>query len=335
MWYYLKNKSNYVLIIIVIFLFMGSIMFGMAKPVSLNTDDQTIVTIKPGMSANDIGEVLFKENIIKSIVMFRVIAKVYSIESSLQAGEYAFSKNMTTEQIVKMLAQGQTAYRQITIPEGYNIDQIAKLVEQQRIGDASKFKALAQNYAPYSYMSPISGVTYKAEGYLSPNTYQVPRGTTEEQLLTILVKEFDSQFTPSMRERASELGLSVAEVITLASLVEKEAKLDGDRPIIASVFLNRLKDDMPLQSCATIQYILGYPKAELSIEDTQIQSPYNTYQHRGLPPGPIANPGGASINAVLYPAETDYIYFVADKEGAHHYSRTYQEHLDFIEKVRN
>ncbi|MGI6093307.1 MAG: endolytic transglycosylase MltG [Veillonellaceae bacterium] len=333
MWHILKNKSSSVLIVLAFFLLMGSIMFGMAKPVSLNTEDQTIVTIEPGMSASDIGELLYKEDIIKSVIMFRVIAKVYNIESSLQAGEYAISRNMTTEQIVKMLAQGQTAYRQITIPEGYNIDQIAKLVEQQKIGDASKFKELAQNYAPYSYMSGI-GVAYKAEGYISPNTYQVPRGTTEEQLLKILVKEFDTQFTPSMRERASEVGLSISEVITLASLVEKEAKLDGDRPIIASVFLNRLKQDMPLQSCATIQYILGYPKAELSIKETQIESPYNTYQHMGLPPGPIANPGRASINAVLYPADTDYLYFVADKEGAHHYSKSYQEHLELIDKVR-
>lgn len=313
---------------------MGSIMFGMAKPVSLNLEDKTIVTIQPGMSANDIGKLLYNEGMVKSIIMFRVIAKVYNMESSLQAGEYAFSKNMTTEQIVKMIAQGQTAYRQITIPEGYNIDQIATLVEQQKIGDGKKFKELARNYAPYSYMSSAAGVTYKAEGYIFPNTYQVPRGTTEQQLLAILVREFDNQFTPGMRERASELGLSTAEVITLASLVEKEAKLDGDRPVIASVFLNRLKQDMPLQSCATIQYILGYPKVELSIEDTQLESSYNTYQHMGLPPGPIANPGGASINAVLYPAETDYLYFVADKEGAHHYSRSYQEHLDFIDKVR-
>lgn len=314
---------------------MGSVVFGMAKPVSINNDDQTIVTIMPGMSANDIGNLLYNDNIIKSVIMFRVVAKVYNMESSLQAGEYAFSKHMTTEQIVTMIANGQTAYQQLTIPEGYNIDQIAALIQQQKLGDSSKFKMLAKNYAPYSYMISKNGQAYRAEGFIFPNTYRVPRGTTEEQLLAMMVKEFDNQFTPTMRERAAELGLSVNDVITLASLVEKEAKLDGDRPIIASIFINRLKQDMPLQSCATIQYILGYPKAELSIEDTQIQSPYNTYQHMGLPPGPIANPGGASMNAVLYPAETEYLYFVADKEGAHHYSRTYQEHLDLIKAVRD
>lgn len=335
MWYFLKRKSSYILVPLVAVILMCSIMFSLAKPVALNSEEQIIVTILPGMSANDIGELLYNEKVIKSTVMFRVVAKVHNLESSLQAGEYAFSKNMTIEQIMSMLARGQTAYRQITIPEGYNVEQIAALIEQQKIGDGSKFKALAQKYKPYSYMNNKNGVTYASEGYIFPITYHVPRGITEEQLLNMMVREFDNQFTPSMRERAAEMGLSIADVVTLASLVEKEAQIDGDRPIIASVFFNRLKHGMPLQSCATIQYILGYPKAELSIEDTQIQSPYNTYQHMGLPPGPISNPGSASINAVLYPAESDYLYFVADKNGAHHYSKTYQEHLDLIEKVRN
>lgn len=333
--YYWKSKLKYIIFVMMVAVLLGGIVFGRAKPVMVNSENQTIITIQPGMTANDIGQLLYNEKIIKSVIMFRVIAKVYNMESSLQAGEYAFSNDMTTEQIVTIIAKGQTAYRQITIPEGYNIDQIAELIDKQKLGDGNKFKTLAKTYAPYPYMTNQPVVNYKAEGYIFPSTYRLARGTTEEQLLQIMVKEFDNQLIPAMRDRAAELGLSVADVITLASLVEKEAKLDGDRPIIASVFINRLKLDMPLQSCATIQYILGFPKAELSIEDTQIQSPYNTYLHKGLPPGPIANPGGASINAVLYPAETDYIYFVADKDGAHHYSTSYQEHLNLIEKVRN
>lgn len=333
--YYWKSKLKYIIFVMMVAVLLGGIVFGRAKPVMVNSENQTIITIQPGMTANDIGQLLYNEKIIKSVIMFRVIAKVYNMESSLQAGEYAFSNDMTTEQIVTIIAKGQTAYRQITIPEGYNIDQIAELIDKQKLGDGNKFKTLAKTYAPYPYMTNQPVVNYKAEGYIFPSTYRLARGTTEEQLLQIMVKEFDNQLIPAMRDRAAELGLSVADVITLASLVEKEAKLDGDRPIIASVFINRLKLDMPLQSCATIQYILGFPKAELSIEDTQIQSPYNTYIHKGLPPGPIANPGGASINAVLYPAETDYIYFVADKDGAHHYSTSYQEHLNLIEKVRN
>lgn len=314
---------------------MGSLVFGWAKPVASSIDEQALITIQPGMSTNDIGELLYQQNIIKSVILFRVVAKVENMENSLQAGEYAFAKGMTTQQVVSMIARGETAYRQITIPEGYTVTQIASLISEQRLGDSSKFKSLAQNYYPFSYAEDKPGMLYKAEGYIFPDTYRVPRGTNEMQLLTMMMTQFDRKLTPAMRDKAASLGLSISEVITLASLVEKEAKLDQDRPIIARVFLNRLKQEMPLQSCATIQYILGYPKVELTIEDTQLKSPYNTYQHVGLPPGPIANPGLAAINAVLDPAESDYLYFVADKQGAHHFSRTYEEHLAAIDKVRN
>lgn len=314
---------------------MGSLVFGLAKPVASTIDDQVVITIQPGMSTSDIGDLLFKQNIIKSVILFRVVAKIENMENSLQAGEYAFSKGMTTQQVVRMIAHGETAYRQITIPEGYTVKQIAQLIQEQKLGDSSKFKSLAQNYSPFPYMETKPSVGYKAEGYIFPDTYRVPRGTNEAQLLNMMMTQFDQKFTNEMRDRAVSLGLSISEVVTLASLVEKEAQLDQDRPIIARVFLNRLKQDMPLQSCATIQYIIGYPKAELTVEDTQIKSAYNTYLHNGLPPGPIANPGVASLNAVLYPAESDYLYFVADKQGAHHFSQTYEEHLAAIERVRN
>ena len=152
--------------------------------------------------------------------------------------------------------------------------------------------------------------------------------------MKMMAGQFDQGLTPALRERAVAMNLSIRELVILASLVEKEAQLEEDRPIIAQVFLNRLKAEMPLQSCATIQYILGNPKAELSIQDTKIESPYNTYLHQGLPPGPIGNPGLASIKAVLYSDPTDYMYFVADKDGRHHFSRTYEEHLTTIDKVQ-
>ena len=148
-----------------------------------------------------------------------------------------------------------------------------------------------------------------------------------------MTKEFNDKLTEEMRERANQMGLSIRELVILASLVEKEAQVDEDRPIIAQVFMNRLKEHMPLQSCATIQYILGFPKPELSLQDTKIESPYNTYQNMGLPPGPIANPGVESIKAVLYSTPTDYLYFVADKNGKHHFSKTYEEHLLAIDRI--
>jgi len=322
------------IILVLSVLCLGSVTYGLTQSRTSATDEKFVILVKPGMVANDIGDLLYKQGAIKSIFLFRVASKLEGMESSFQPGEYSFSKNMTVQQIVAMLARGETSYQQITIPEGYTVEQIAKLVQEKQLGNAGDFKKVAQRFVPYPYMiNNNSNVIYKAEGYMFPNTYRITKGTTEEQILGMMTTQFDQQFTEKMRTRANEIGLSIKDVIILASLVEKEAQLPSDRPVIAGVFLNRLKLQMPMQSCATIQYILGYPKAELTVQDTEIPSPYNTYQHMGLPPGPIANPGIAAINAVLYPQKTDFVYFVADKQGAHHFSKTYEEHLIAIEQV--
>ncbi|MEN6412578.1 MAG: endolytic transglycosylase MltG [Veillonellales bacterium] len=324
-----------IVVMTTIIIIVSTVYEGRVTPVAASISNPVIITVQPGMSANEIGNLLYERGLIQSVMVFHLAAKMHNLENSLQAGEYAFTREMSVQQIVARLAKGETAYRQITIPEGYSVEQIARLVEEKNLGSSEKFKAAARDYTPYAYMATANtGVTYKSEGYIFPDTYRIARGTTEEQLLSMMVSQFDEQFTPVMRARVKELGLSIREVVILASLVEKEAQLAQDRPLIAGAFFNRIRQDMPLQSCATIQYILGYPKAELSIEDTMIASPYNTYQNKGLPPGPIANPGKAAIQAVLYPAVTDYLYFVADKQGAHHFSRTYEEHLAAIEQVR-
>lgn len=323
------------IVLSMILLCLGSIIYGLTQPVTSSEGDKIIITVKQGMAADEIGELLYQRSIIKSVFVFHAVAKMQGKANSLQAGEYTLSKNMTVQQIVAMIAKGETSYQQFTIPEGYTVEQIANLIQEKQLGNASKFKTAAQNVMPFPYMANSNpNVVYKSEGYIFPNTYRIAKGASEDQLLNMMVSQFDKQFTDSMRERASAIGLSIKDVIILASLVEKEAQLERDRPIIAGVFLNRLKQDMPLQSCATIQYILGYPKPELSVQDTEISSPYNTYQHMGLPPGPIANPGIAAINAVLYPKETEFVYFVADKQGAHHFSKTYEEHLLAIERIR-
>lgn len=320
--------------LIVTLLCVGSIIYGMIQQTTSVSGEKFVIVVKPGMVAHDIGNLLYEQGAIKSVILFQVASKIQGLESSLQAGEYVLNKNMTIQQIIGILAKGETDYQQITIPEGYTVEQISRLLQEKKFGNAEKVKKLAENFVPYPYMvNSNPNVVYKVEGYMFPNTYRIASGATEEQLLTMMTTLFDQQFTAAMRTRAAEIGLSIKDVIILASLVEKEAQLPGDRPLIAGVFLNRLKLDMPLQSCATIQYILGYPKAELTVQDTEIASPYNTYQHMGLPPGPIANPGIAAINAVLYPEKTEFLYFVADKHGAHHFSKSYEEHLIAIEQV--
>ncbi len=322
------------IIVVISLLCLGSIVYGISQQATTVTTEKIIIQVKPGMAARDIGELLYKQGVIKNVFAFQILSKVQGLQNSLQAGEYVINPNMTLQQIVAMLAKGETTYQLITIPEGYTVEQIATLLQEKKIGSAAVFKQIAQHILPYAYMkNQNSNVVYQMEGYLFPNTYQIRKGATEEQILSMMTTQFDKQFNDAMRTRTAELGLSMQEAVILASLVEKEAQLPEDRPIIAGVFLNRLKLDMPLQSCATIQYILGYPKAELTVRDTEMPSPYNTYLHPGLPPGPIANPGMAALQAVLYPKKTEYLYFVADKEGAHHFSKTYEEHLIAIEQV--
>lgn len=298
------------------------------------TGEPILVMIKPGTPTKIIADELETKNLIRNAFVFRTAAKLQGLENSLQAGEYAISPVMSVRQMLEMMSQGQTAYQQITIPEGYTVDQIAELLADKKIANPEKFKSLAKSYAPYSYMQANPNTKYSTEGFIFPDTYRLAQGITEEEILTMMVKQFDTKLTPDLRQRAAEMGLSIREVVIMASLVEKEAKLSGERPVIAGVFANRLKQAMPLQSCATIQYILGYPKAELSIQDTLIPSPYNTYQTMGLPPGPIANPGSEAIKAVLFADKTDYLYFVADKQGQHHFSKTYEEHLIAINQVQ-
>lgn len=316
----------------VLALLTGSAVYSLARPVNAAAGDAVMVVVKPGMATQAIGELLYDKGLVKNVLIFRVMAKMEGLEGRLQAGEYAFSKAMTVREIIEKLARGETAYKQFTIPEGFTIDQIAALLEKNKLASAAKYKEFAAGYAPYEYISPAANAKYKAEGFVFPDTYRVAAGTSEEQLVKMMMSQFDSQFTPAMRQRAAELGLSVREVVILASLVEKEAQVAAERPVIAGVFLRRLKLEMPLQSCATIQYILGYPKPELTVQDTELPSPYNTYQNMGLPPGPIASPGLAAIKAVLYPADTEFLYFFANKDGSHVFSRTYDEHLAAISR---
>ncbi len=322
-----------IVVTLVAVLFAGSVVYSLARPVNTAAGDAVTVLVKPGMTTQAIGELLYDKGLIKNVLMFRLVSKLERADGALQAGEYNLTKAMTVKDIIGKLVRGETAFKQFTVPEGFTIDQIAALLEEKKLAPAAKFKEYAAGYAPYDYINPAANVKYKAEGFLFPDTYRVAAGTSPDQFARVMAVQFDKQFTPAMRQRAAELGLSVREVVILASLVEREAQVAKERPVIAGVFLSRLKLDMPLQSCATIQYILGYPKPELTVADTEIPSPYNTYQNMGLPPGPIASPGLASIQAVLNAADTGYLYFVANKDGSHVFSRTYEEHLAAIARV--
>lgn len=315
-------------------LLIGTIWIGfgwLMGPVCLSPSHSKIVTvnINKGSTLGDIGETLAKSKVIKSSRAFVYYGRLTGQDKKMQAGTYQISNNWSMKEIVECISSGKVASYHLTIPEGYTVNQIEELLVQKGIADRASFKKALQADYSFSFLEGIPETCpERLEGFLFPATYELRPGMSEQEIIELMLQGFQSAFTPDLQQRAKEMGLSVREVVTLASLVEREAKLEKERPLIAAVFLNRLQKGIRLESCATVQYILGKQKEKLTIQDLQTPSPYNTYLHTGLPPGPIANPGLSSIKAVLYPADTDYLFFVARGDGSHHFSNTFREHQE-------
>ena len=329
-----KPLAAAAVLLFVVSVALGSIIFSALTDKDIPPDMTIYVKVTHGMNASDIGAVLARRGIIGSRLAFWAKAKLSGNEDKFKTGNYAFTSGMDIDEVLQKLTEGTVDYFKFTIPEGFSVKDIAKRLGKEGIVDEKKFLSLAEDYAPYSYMEHSNDAFYRAEGFLFPDTYVVDTDAKTQDIMAIMAQDLDNRLTREMRDQAADMDLSIYELITLASLVEKEARYDEDRPIIAQVFLKRLKINMPLQSDATLQYLMDAPKEYVSIADTKIDSPYNTYQNAGLPPGPIANPGMAAIEAVLHPADTDYLYFVADREGHNHYAYTYDEHLALVDEVR-
>ena len=292
------------------------------------------IKIRDGMSTAEIAERLAEKGIIASSLKFRFFARLRGYDDKLRPGSYTFTADMSDDDVFAKLLTGEKKLIKFTVPEGFGVKEIAERLYNLDLADKNEFLKAAENFAPYDYMRKHQNVFFAAEGFLFPDTYNVESDMDIDEILNLMAKNFDERLTPEMRTHAEKMGLSVYDLITLASLVEREVRFPEDRPIVAQVFLKRLKLNMPLQTDATLQYLMDTPKEDVTIADTQINSPYNTYQHTGLPPGPIANPGMASIEAVLHPSETDYLYFVADRNGHNHYAFTYEEHLNLVNEYR-
>ncbi len=335
-----KAKKNIVFVILAVFvaicLILGvlSMDYRVSPIHEVQGDDKVIVRIAPGMASSQIGELLAEKGIIDSAWKFKLAVRLNGADDKLKVGTFSLQKNMTVGDALGVLINGRSASQWVTIPEGYDVRQIAKLLAEHGLVDEIEFLAAAKDFAPYDYIQKTPEADYAIEGFLFPDTYEFATDATCQDIMGRMADEFDHKLTAELRQQAADKNLSVYELVTLASLVEKEARFAEDRPIIAQVFFKRLALDMPLQTDTTIQYLLDGPKENLSIADTKIESPYNTYQHYGLPPGPIASPGMASIEAVLNPADTEYLYFVADTQGHNHYGYTYDEHLDLVDQVR-
>ena len=294
-----------------------------------------VITVENGMTAADIANMLHKEKLIKRPESFRLEARFMGLEGKLQAGKYEIEAGKSNSEIIDILARGQVKTVSFTVPEGYTVNKIAAKLATEGLGDAEKFKEAARNYTPYKYMETNNpDVIYKAEGFIYPSTYLFTDGMTEKDMLATMVKEFNTQINhEKIGDAAEKADMQLRDIVTIASMVELEAVFKEEQPRIAGVFLRRLQIYMPIQSDTTIQYILGAQKEEITFADTEIQNPYNTYVNAGLPPGPIGSPSLDAIKAVLNPEQTDYLYFVADKDGHHRFTRTYDEHLQEIENI--
>ncbi len=301
------------LILLITILFITSVYF----PLEENSTTQKAVNIPSGTNANEIVYILEKNEIIrKNNYTFRILIKLMKLEDQLKYGEYNLKPSMNMLQILDKLVKGEAIVYKITIPEGYTSSQIAELLEKNEIAEKEAFLKLVKD----SEKTP--------EGYLFPDTYEVPKKYGAEKMVKVMLANFNQvALVNKFTDKAEEIGFSLDEIIILASIIEKEAKFTEEKSRVSSVFHNRLKTGMKLQSCATIQYILEEPKEKLDENDLKIESPYNTYLYKGLPPEAICNPGLDSIIAALEPEEEDYLYFVLGENGSHIFSKTYQEHL--------
>jgi UPF0755 protein len=290
-----------------------------------------IVYIKPKTKVQDIAEALAEAGVIQSRWSFVALAYLQGSLTRLHAGEYEFSPGTPLLEILRKLEAGRVVTHQVTIPEGFTALDIARLLGSERLVDADRFKALVEDA---DFVESLGVPGESLEGYLFPDTYRLTRGMAEEEIIRIMVSRFRQAAPKDFDAQAERLGLDAHEVVTLASLVEKEAKLDRERPIVAAVFLNRLQLNMPLQSDPTAVYGTENPSRRITPDDLRRETPYNTYLKAGLPPGPIANPGLASLRAVLSPAPVKFLYFVAKNDGTHSFSRTLEEHTQAVRKYQ-
>lgn len=287
--------------------------------------------VPAGSNSRAIAKQLIKEKLIRSERAFRLAVRYRGTGKNLRAGTYALRRNMTLWDLLNEFEKGQVTLVRWTVPEGLTTSAIAELWEMSGFGTAEAFRRASES----PDLLKRYGLTEKTvEGYLFPNTYKFAKGTTTEKVVEMMLDEFKQQWTEKFDAEAQNLGRTRHEIVTLASVIEKEAQSKPERPRISSVFHNRLTRKWKLQADPTVLYALGNPERPLTRTDLQVDSPYNTYKYKGLPPGPIANPGIDSIVAALRPEKTEYFYFVAIGDGKHHFSKTLSEHNRMIRKMR-
>lgn len=298
----------------------------------VGTGSLRLVRITPGMNARQIGQKLQNLGVIRNARAFEWAVRLKGWSGRLKPGTYELRPDMSALTIARLIAEGRVATSWVTIPEGYTLRQIAQLMQERGVADADELLRLAtQEGDTFTASFPLPK---NLEGYLFPNTYRLPRGTGARTAIQSMLSLLDREVYQKYRSDIERSGFTFHQILTIASLIEREAKVPEDRPLISAVIRNRLRRGMKLEVDATVLYALGKHKSRVLYRDLEVDSDYNTYRRRGLPPGPIANPGVACIEAALRPAQVDYLYYVARPDGSHIFTRTLQEHHIAIARAR-
>jgi UPF0755 protein len=297
---------------------LGTPVAGRSEPVS--------VKVTQGESPDDIAADLKSKNLIRDVEVFNLYVRFTGDRTRFQAGDYVLNRDMSARQIADALQHGHSDQLSITIPEGYTAAKTAELVAQSKLGTAAQYLA-AEKETSWSYDFLSNRPARDLEGYLFPDTYSLNKDSTPHDLVKVQLDRFGQVFTTDLRGQAGQATAarpaeSIDSIVILASMVERETNRDADRGKACSVYYNRLKQGMPLQVDATVLYALGVWKKDVTFDDLKVASPYNTYLHAGLPPGPIANPGAAAIKACVSPEQTNFIFYFTDKQGVTHFEAT-------------
>ncbi len=335
-----KNKWKIMMLAsIVLVVSIGIFMFTEIGPYNKNNKNNIVVEIPSGSTSSQITDILYENKLIKNKTLFKVVAKVSNDVPKIKAGKYLLNQTYSNNDIINILASGKIYQDgiKITIPEGSTSTEIIDILISKKLGSKEVYNKLVQNpkefYDQYLYLKE-KDIT-SLEGFLYPETYYFNKDDSEKKVISQMLSAFDKNYDDKLKDRQKELNMSLQQIVNLASVIEKEAVLDEDRTTISSVFYNRLKIDMPLQSDATIQYAFPERKKIVTYNDLKIDSPYNSYKNKGLPPTPISNPGIKSIEAALYPEDTEYLYFVAKMNGGNSYNVEYEDHLKAVKEYKD
>ena len=300
------------------------------RPADTDGLEKSII-VSPGQDFGVLSNLLGKQGLISDPTKFRLYARLKGYDRRIKAGEYALSSAMSPANILRIIMSGKVQLYRITIPEGYTMEQIARVVEEADLGPASEVLRVATD-AEFLDRERIEGESL--EGYLFPDTYYFPRGVSAERIIRTMVSRFRAVFPPEWKKRAEDLGFTIHEAVILASIIEKETGAAFERPLISSVFHNRFRKKMRLESDPTVIYGIENFDGNITRKHLTTPSPYNTYTTRGLPSGPIANPGKASLDAALYPADTSFLFFVSKGDGTHQFSENITAHNQAVRKYQ-